>query len=345
MSLLLPDGTMIYRLPLIHPAALAGPDMPLLRGQAALRVAGVREITRDGRAHDRAWHADRDQDLTTAPTALAGLELTQPRIMGIVNVTPDSFSDGGRLTGLDRARAHARALVDAGADILDIGGESTRPGASEVPVIEEITRTAPLIAALRADGLTLPISIDTRKARVAEAALAAGADIVNDVSALTWDRDLAQVVRDAGVPVCLMHAQGTPQTMQNNPQYKDVRLDVTDWLSDARDRALAAGIAPDHIILDPGIGFGKTLRHNLALLQSLGLLHELGCAILLGASRKRFIGTLSNVAEADRRLAGSLAVALHGAGQGAQILRVHDVSETRQALALWQALQTKEIEE
>ncbi len=336
---------MIYRLPLIRPAALAAPDMPPLRGQAALRIAGIRDITRDGRESDRALHPTHDNSLTTAPPALGGLDLTQPRIMGIVNVTPDSFSDGGRLTGLDSARAHARALAKAGADILDIGGESTRPGASEVPVAEEIARTAPLIAALRADGLTLPISIDTRKARVAEAALTAGADIVNDVSALTWDRDLAQVVRDAGVPVCLMHAQGTPQTMQNNPQYKDVRLDVTDWLRAARDRALAAGIAPGCIILDPGIGFGKTLGHNLALLQSLGLLHELGCAILLGASRKRFIGTLSNVVEADRRLAGSLAVALHGAGQGAQVLRVHDVIETRQALALWQALQMNASEE
>ncbi len=329
---------MIYKAPIIRLAAQASLEMPPLLGQAALRIAAIQEISREGALCERGFVPARDKALCIAPEPLCGLELTRPQIMGILNVTPDSFSDGGKFDRREAAIEQARAMVAEGADILDIGGESTRPGAQEVPVENEIARTAPLIAALRAEGLRLPISIDTRKAVVAEAALAAGADFVNDVSALTWDRDLARVVAEAGVPICLMHAQGTPQTMQNNPQYKDVRFDVLDWLVEARDRAIAAGIAPERIILDPGIGFGKTLEHNLALLKALPFLHAAGCAILVGASRKRFIGTLSQVAEAEARLAGSLAVALHAATQGAQILRVHDVGQTRQALALWQAL-------
>ncbi len=332
---------MMYRSPVICPAALARPEMPSLRGQSALRIAGIVEQPRDGAPRMRAFDPVRDAVLAEAPAPLCGLALSRPRLMGILNVTPDSFSDGGRFHDPEAALAQARAIVSEGAEILDIGGESTRPGAREVPVAEEISRTAPLIAALRAEGLAVAISIDTRKAAVAEAALAAGADLVNDVSALTWDRDLAGLVAEAGVPLCLMHAQGTPQTMQIDPQYNDVRFDVCDWLVAARDRALAAGIAPERIILDPGIGFGKTLEHNLALLNALAFLHETGCAILLGASRKRFIGTLSGVDVAGERLAGSLAVALHAAGQGAQILRVHDVGQTRQALALWQALAEK----
>jgi dihydropteroate synthase len=258
--------------------------------------------------------------------------------MGIVNVTPDSFSDGGTAHAPEAALARARAMVAAGADILDIGGESTRPGAATVPVPEEIARTAPVIRAIRAAGIVTPISIDTRKAGVAEAALAAGADIVNDVSALSWDPALARVVAEAGVPVCLMHAQGTPQTMQQNPHYGDVLTEVYDYLAARMDWAVAQGIDPARIITDPGIGFGKTMEHNLALLRGLSLFHALGAPVLLGASRKRFIGTLSGVDEAAKRMPGSVAVALMAAGQGAQILRVHDVAETVQALALWRAL-------
>lgn len=333
---------MIYQLPLLRAAAFATADMPALRGQHALRIAGITEITRVGGRIERAFDATRDADLVAHLPDICGLSLEQPRIMGILNVTPDSFSDGGRFHDFDSACAQARQMVADGADILDIGGESTRPGAQEVPIDDEIARTAPLIRALRADGLRLPISIDTRKARVAAAALEAGADLVNDVSALTWDRDMARVVAEAGVPLCLMHAQGTPQTMQKDPQYKDVALDVYDWLEQAVARAEAAGITRSKLIVDPGIGFGKKLEHNLALLQSLALLHQTGCAILLGASRKRFIGTLSGVEQASERLAGSLAVALFGAGQGAQILRVHDVAETRQALTMWQVLNNSE---
>ena len=335
---------MIYRLPIVRPTAFASPDMPDLRGQQAVRIAAICEITRDGRRVERAYDASCDANLSTRLPALCGLSLEQPKIMGILNVTPDSFSDGGRFQDFNSACAQARQIVDDGADILDIGGESTRPGAQEVPIDDEIARTAPLIRALRADGLRVPISIDTRKSRVAVAALEAGADLVNDVSALTWDRDMGRVVAEAGVPLCLMHAQGTPQTMQKDPQYNDVALDVHDWLEQSIARAEAAGIARSKLIVDPGIGFGKTLEHNLALLQSLALLHQTGCAILLGASRKRFIGTLSGVEQASERTAGSVAVALFGAGQGAQILRVHDVAQTRQALAVWQALHGSLIE-
>ena len=332
---------MSYHLPILRPAALASSEMPALRGQHGLRIAAIAEITRNGGRVERGYDAVQDIALVTQLPSLCGLSLAQPKIMGIVNVTPDSFSDGGKFHSFDTACAQARRLVEDGADILDIGGESTRPGAQEVPIEEEIARTAPLIRALREDGLHVPISIDTRKAPVAAAALDAGADLVNDVSALTWDRDMGRVVAEAGVPLCLMHAQGTPQTMQNNPEYNDVRLDVYDWLEQAIRRAEASGVDPARVIVDPGIGFGKTLEHNLALLQSLALLHQTGCAILLGASRKRFIGTLSEVEAASERVAGSVAVAIFGAGQGAQILRVHDVAETRQALSVWQALNNK----
>jgi len=269
---------------------------------------------------------------------LPGLPFDRPLVMGILNVTPDSFSDGGTLGGLADAVARARVMVAAGADILDIGGESTRPGADVVPLAEEVARTAPVIAAIRAEGITTPISIDTRKAPVAEAALRAGAQMINDVSALGFDPALASVVAEAGVPICLMHAQGTPQTMQQDPRYGDVVAEVYEWLARRMDHATAAGIAPERLITDVGIGFGKTLQHNLTLLRSLAVFHSLGAPILLGASRKRFIGSISGVDQAARRMPGSVAVALHAAAQGAQILRVHDVAETVQALALWRAL-------
>jgi len=255
----------------------------------------------------------------TAPRApLAGLAMDRPQIMGILNVTPDSFSDGGRFLDPAAALAQARVLAAEGAALLDIGGESTRPGSAEVP--------------------GLPLSIDTRKAGVARAALAAGAGMVNDVSALTFDAGLAGVVAAAGVPLVLMHAQGTPATMQDAPAYDDVLLDVYDWLEHRIAVAEAAGIARGRIVVDPGIGFGKTAAHNLALIRGLSLFHGLGCPVLLGASRKRFIGTISGEERADRRVAGSLAVALAAAAQGVQLLRVHDVAETRAALALWRAI-------
>jgi dihydropteroate synthase len=274
--------------------------------------------------------------LTDPRADFGGVGMAAPRIMGILNVTPDSFSDGGRF--MDPAAALAQARAMAGADILDIGGESTRPGAMAIDPADEIARTAPVIAAIRSAGIATPISIDTRKAAVAEAALAVGAAIVNDVAALTYDAGMAGFVAGAQAPIILMHAQGTPQTMQLGPRYDDVLLDVYDFLAARIDAAVAAGIARDRIAVDPGIGFGKTTAHNLALLQRLALFHSLGCPILLGASRKRFIGAISGAEAPDARIPGSLAVALAAVAQGVQMIRVHDVAETRAALALWQAV-------
>jgi dihydropteroate synthase len=266
-----------------------------------------------------------------------GLGMDRARIMGILNVTPDSFSDGGLFLKPEAAVMQAR-LMAAGADIIDIGGESTRPGAAEVSAAEEQARTAPVIAALRQGGLDAAISIDTRKAGVAKAALQAGASWVNDVTALQFDPAMAGVVARAGVPVILMHSIATPATMQDDPHYDDVLLDVFDALAARVAEAEAAGIRRENVAVDPGIGFGKTLAHNLTLLARLSLFHDLGLPVLLGASRKRFIGTIGAEAAAAKRMPGSLAVALHGVAQGVQMIRVHDVTETRQALALWHAV-------
>ncbi|MHC0053203.1 dihydropteroate synthase [Actibacterium sp. D379-3] len=280
------------------------------------------------------------RDALTAPRApVAGLAMDRPRLMGILNVTPDSFSDGGRFNVLEAAVARGRQMVQDGVDMIDIGGESTRPGAAEVPEPEEMARTRPVIEGLRAKGVTVPISIDTRKAGVARAALAAGADLVNDVAAFEFDPALAGVAAQAGAPVCLMHAQGTPDVMQADPRYGDVLLDVYDYLADRIAVAEAAGIPRARIVVDPGIGFGKTLAHNLALLRGLALFHGLGCPVLLGASRKGFIGVIGNAPNPADRAPGSIAVALLAAAQGVQLLRVHDITDTRQALdlacALW----------
>ncbi|MEL6888985.1 MAG: dihydropteroate synthase [Pseudomonadota bacterium] len=258
-------------------------------------------------------------------------------IMGILNVTPDSFSDGGRHDTVASAVAHAQRMVAAGATIIDVGGESTRPGATPVPEAEEVRRTAPVIAALRDADVTVRISIDTRKAVVAAAALDAGANIVNDVSGFTHDADLAPLCVARGVPVCVMHAQGDPQTMQENPCYENVLLDVYDFLHERIATLEALGIPRSHITADPGIGFGKTLNHNLALLNRISLFHGLGVPILLGASRKRFIGTLGQAPKAADRAPGSVGVALAALAQGVQVLRVHDVAEHAQAIALWRA--------
>ncbi|WP_299729701.1 dihydropteroate synthase [uncultured Tateyamaria sp.] len=260
-----------------------------------------------------------------------------PHLMGILNTTPDSFSDGGAFDTLEAGIAHGQTLVAAGADILDIGGESTRPGAELVPAETEIARTAPVIAGLRAAGINTPISIDTRKTDVAVAALDAGASIVNDVSGFTFDADLAPLCAARGVPVCVMHAQGEPQTMQANPTYDDVLLDVYDALAARIEGLVATGIPRSEITADPGIGFGKTLDHNLAILNRISLFHGLGVPILLGASRKRFIGTIGNAPEARDRAPGSIAVALAAIAQGVQIIRAHDVAEHAQAIALWRA--------
>ena len=302
----------------------------VLRRDAPARLMPARDLAPE----------DRDR-LSAQRPDFGGLSMDTPRIMGILNVTPDSFSDGGLFLRPDAALMQARMMA-AGADILDIGGESTRPGAVEVDSAEETARTAPVIAALREGGLATPMSIDTRKASVAAAAFAAGATILNDVTALQFDPAMAAVAVASGRPVILMHSIATPDSMQNDPQYDNVLLDVYDALAARLTEAMAAGIPRSKLAVDPGIGFGKTLAHNLALLARLSLFHNLGVPVLLGASRKRFIGTIATEADAAKRLPGSLAVALAGVAQGMQMIRVHDVAETRQALSLWRAATTGE---
>lgn len=262
---------------------------------------------------------------------------SHPLVMGVINATPDSFSDGGHFAHPEAAVTQARKLVAQGADILDIGGESTRPGAELVDVQEELSRVLPILEAIRRE-CSIAISIDTRKPDVARAAIAAGADCWNDVSALTFAPDSLATAVSLDVPVVLMHAQGDPKTMQQDPQYRDVTGDVLNFLVGRIGQAVQAGLKLSNIIVDPGIGFGKTLEHNLTLLRDLPRFVALGRPVLIGASRKRFIAALDKGAEVGERLGGSVAAALFAAQHGAQILRVHDVAETRQALTVQKAL-------
>lgn len=287
-------------------------------------------------------------DLPEAATALlealaaprppfAGVAMDRPAVMGIVNVTPDSFSDGGDRFDPATAIESGLAMWRAGAALVDVGGESTRPGAAPIDVEEEIDRVRPVVAALAAAGVR--VSIDTRHAAVMAAAAEAGAAVINDVTALTHDPEALTVAAGSGLPVILMHMLGTPATMQQDPRYEDVAFEVYDYLAQRVETCVAAGIPLSRLCVDPGIGFGKTQAHNCTLIARLALLHGLGCPVLLGASRKAFIGRLSAGEPPKARLPGSLALALAGAARGAQILRVHDVPETLQALALQQALE------
>jgi dihydropteroate synthase len=265
------------------------------------------------------------------------LRLDQPLVTGILNCTPDSFSDGGR-NGSDpeAAAAAGHRMAEAGAALIDVGGESTRPGAVTVWEGDEIARVVPVIERLVASGT--PVSIDTRKAAVMEAALAAGAHIVNDVAALLFDPRTLEVVARAGCPVVLMHSPDPESGGHGRHGYANVLTDVFDWLEQRIEAVVAGGVDRANILVDPGIGFGKSLAENLKLLNGLAIFHGLGCPILLGASRKRLIGALANEAPADQRLGGSLALALKGAEAGAQLIRVHDVPETVQALRVWRGL-------
>lgn len=253
-------------------------------------------------------------------------------VMGILNVTPDSFSDGGRYARFDAALAHGQALVAEGADLIDVGGESSRPGAQAITRDEEHARVVPVIAALRRH-TDVPISVDTTKAAVADAALAAGADVVNDISAGRFDPGMLALVAARNATIVLMHMQGTPATMQAAPHYEDVVAEVEAFLADRIDAARAAGIARERIWIDPGLGFGKRTEHNFMLLAALGRLTGLGAPIVLGASRKRFLAAADGNAPADR-LAASLAAATLAAAAGAAIVRAHDVAETRRAVAI-----------
>ena len=274
---------------------------------------------------------------TGAPVSFAGVSLAAPVVMGILNVTPDSFSDGGDLRDAASAIATGLAMQEAGAVFLDVGGESTRPGSDPVPVSEEMRRVVPVVRGLAGQGAL--VSVDTRHAAIMRAAIEAGARIVNDVTALTGDPDSLAAVADSDVSVVLMHMQGEPKTMQRDPHYDDVIGEVRDYLAARIAACETAGIARQRIAIDPGIGFGKTLAHNLALLNRLDALTALGCPVLIGVSRKSFIANATGgSAPAKQRLGGSLAAALAAVERGARIVRAHDVAETVQALKIWTAI-------
>jgi dihydropteroate synthase len=326
-------------------------------GRADLAFSGIEVIDRHGDGWiDRrlvAAHEIADLSGPRQPNALrrqklienlqrprgdvAGLSFEQPRIMGIVNITPDSFSDGGHFLSAKDAVTHALQLDEEGADILDIGGESTRPGSEPVTLDDELRRIMPVIEAL-VGRTRARISVDTRKAEVMRRVAVAGAHILNDVSALGHDAASLRAAAETRLCVILMHSQGDPRTMQKNPTYDEVVLDVFDALESRVEACLRAGIPHERLFVDPGIGFGKTVEHNVRLLGSLSQFHALGTGVLVGASRKSFIGALSGAIDPLERVPGSIASALAAVMQGAQILRVHDVAATRQALTIWQAV-------
>jgi len=268
---------------------------------------------------------------------ILGIKFGFPKLMGILNVTPDSFSDGGNHVELDAALNQAKFMEENGVDIIDIGGESTRPGAFTVPISEEIMRIEPVINGI-SRWSKIPISVDTRKADVASAARKAGASMVNDVSGFTFDPDLLPYCSKYKLPICVMHMKGSPENMQNNPKYENVLIEVFDFLEKQIGSLVQAGISRDQIIADVGIGFGKNIGHNLALIKNISLFHGLGVPLLLGVSRKSIISNLSKVEKPSDRVHGSISLALSALGQGVQIFRVHDVAETRQAFDLWVAV-------
>lgn len=321
-------------------------------GFEAILRQGPQVISRDFVAADslQAWLEAQEHQISAQGNAIlkrlqsarmpvAGLDLSTCRLMGVVNVTPDSFSDGGDRLDPGAAIADALEMAEAGVDIIDIGGESTRPGSDPVTEDEELARVLPVIRGLAGRGIRL--SIDSRHGRVMREALAAGAQILNDVSALTGDTASLEVAAQSSAPLVLMHMRGEPKTMQQEPRYDDVALDVYDYLETRLEACKRAGIDASRIVLDPGIGFGKNLQHNLEILDRLALFHGLGCPLLLGTSRKSFIGRLSDAESPKDRLPGSLASGLAGVTRGVQILRVHDAAESRQALTVWQAIAGK----
>jgi dihydropteroate synthase len=320
---------------------IAGGLAGSLGGMPDIAFAAAQEITREGKliarrivSFSELKHHSLLENITRKRPDFAGVLLDQTRVMGIVNVTPDSFSDGGKFDIAETAVAHGRLMAEQGADILDIGGESTRPGSDEVSIEQERSRIMPVIAALAKEHI---VSVDTRKSVLMAEAAQAGAKIINDVSALGFDPLSTGVVAKARLPVVLMHAQGEPRTMQLAPKYDDVALDVYDGLSAQVEKAVAAGIPRSHICIDPGIGFGKSFSHNLELMRQLTLFHGLGVALLVGLSRKGIVGAVTGEKTAAKRVAGSLGGALQAAMMGAHLLRVHDVLETCQGLAMFQA--------
>lgn len=326
-------------IPVLDPAEIAG-TYPLAGGWA--RFAQVECLER-GRAPQVMPASDLDDDtlarLSAPRPAVSGLDLTRPNLMGVVNVTPDSFSDGGDHLDPGAALRRARTMVAEGADLIDIGGESTRPGAEETPEAEEIARITPVLQSLQGADLSVPLSLDTRKAAVARAGLSAGADMINDVSGLRHDPALAAVAAEAEAPLILMHSLGTPETMQALAvdAYDDVLLDVLETLDETVARTVAAGVPRARIMVDPGIGFGKTDPQQLALLRRISAFHDLGVPILLGVSRKGMIGRIGGAKTATDRGPGSAGIGLWALSQGIQMLRVHDVFLHNQMIALWAA--------
>jgi dihydropteroate synthase len=325
-------------------AVEAGVALPLAGGPLAFAIAEAveRGAGEEGHrrvvdlAHARAFAPDLIEGLAKPRAHWAGFDLKRPLIMGVVNVTPDSFSDGGDFAEASHAIDHARAMLASSADIVDVGGESTRPGARPVSPADEAARVLPVVRALAHAGAV--VSIDTRHASVMDQAVQAGAWIINDVTALTGDAESPAVAAKSGAAIVLMHMLGEPQTMQQDPRYADVTCDLLDYF-EARLRALAMlGIDPARIAIDPGIGFGKKDLHNLRLLDELAAFHMFGCPVLLGASRKSFIGRLSKGEAPKQRMAGTLAAHQLGFDRGVQIVRVHDVAETFQARAIWAAV-------
>jgi len=315
---------------------LAGGPLAFATAEAIERAAAAEGVRRplDLRAA-RAFAPELFDALMAARPAWAGFDLGRPLIMGVLNVTPDSFSDGGDFADAATAIAQGQALLEAGADIVDVGGESTRPGAAPVAPGEEAARVLPVVRALSGAGAC--VSIDTRHAAVMDQAVAAGARIINDVTALTGDAESPRVAARSGAALVLMHMLGEPQTMQADPRYADVTCDLIDYFAERLAALATLGVDRARIAIDPGIGFGKTVAHNVQLLDDLAAFQVFGCPVLLGASRKSFIGRLSKGEAPKQRLAGTLAAHQLGWDRGAQIVRVHDVAEACQARAVWAA--------
>lgn len=325
-------------------AIASGLALPLAGGPLAFAMVDAieRNAGQPGQRHSVDLKAARDfapdqlAAISAPRAAWAGFDLTRPLIMGVLNVTPDSFSDGGDFADAATAIDHGRAMLAAGADILDVGGESTRPGAAPVSPQDEAGRTLPVVRALSEAGAI--VSIDTRHAAIMDQAVKAGARIINDVTALTGDPDSPRVAAQSGAAIVLMHMLGEPQTMQQDPRYADVTCDLIDYFTDRLSALAKLGVDRARIAVDPGIGFGKTVDHNVQLLDELAAFHVFGCPLLLGASRKSFIGRLSRGEAPKQRLAGTLAAHQAGWDRGVQIVRVHDVNESYQARAVWSAL-------
>jgi dihydropteroate synthase len=330
--------------PAAERATASGLALPLAGGPLAFAIVDAieREDGESGQRRALDLKAARSfapdlLDAIVAPRApWAGFDLKRPLIMGVLNVTPDSFSDGGDFADAATAIEHGKALLAAGADIVDVGGESTRPGAAPVSPQDETARVLPVVRALSEAGAI--VSIDTRHAVVMGQAVAAGARIINDVTALTGDADSSRVAAQSGAAIVLMHMLGEPQTMQQDPRYADVTCDLVDYFTTRLSTLAKLGVDRARVAIDPGIGFGKTVEHNMRLLDELAAFHGFGCPLLLGASRKSFIGRLSRGEAPKQRLAGTLAAHQMGWDRGAQIVRVHDVAETYQARALWTAM-------